>query len=179
MSKEISHTERLTAREWELSDLPFALELWGDPDVTQLIDRRGKLSRDQVVQRLNDEIDRQKIHGVQYWALFETKSGQFVGCSGLKPWTFTPGDTPGEKNYELGYHIVKRCWGKGYATEAAKGAIKYAYEKLGLTKLYAGHHPQNANSKKILLKLGFRHTEDVFYEPTGLQHPSYILSPIS
>ncbi|MFI5344203.1 MAG: hypothetical protein ACHQUC_08290 [Chlamydiales bacterium] len=75
MSKEIFHTERLTARAWESSDLPFALELWGDADVTQLIDRRGKLNRDQVAQRLHDEIDRQKMHGVQYWPLFETKSG--------------------------------------------------------------------------------------------------------
>ncbi len=174
MSKEIFQTERLTARQWELSDLPHALELWGDPDVTQLIVSQGKLSQDQVIQRLNDEIDRQKIHGVQYWPLFETKSGQFVGCSGLRPWKFTPE----EKNYELGFHIVKQCWGKGYATEAAKGAIKYAHEKLGLTKLYAGHHPQNANSRKILLKLGFRRTGDVFYEPTGLQHPSYLLSPL-
>jgi RimJ/RimL family protein N-acetyltransferase len=145
----------------------------------QLVVLQGKLNRDQVVQRLHDEIDRQKHHGIQYWPLFETKSGQFIGCSGLRPCTFTPGDSLGEKNYELGYHIIKQCWGKGYATEAAKGAIKYAHEKLGLTKLYAGHHPHNANSKKVLLKLGFRHMEDTFYEATGLQHPSYILNLIS
>ncbi len=171
----IFHTERLTAREWESSDLPLALELWGDADVTQLIVRQGKLNRDQVVQRLHDEIDRQKIHGIQYWPLFETKSGQFIGCCGLRPCTFTPE----EKNHELGFHIVKRCWEKGYATEAAKGVIKYAHEKLGLTKLYAGHHPHNANSKKVLLKLGFQHAEDIFYEATGLQHPSYTLHLLS
>ena len=163
------------ARKWELSDLPLALELWGDPDVTQLIVSQGKMNRDQVIQRLNDEIDRQKLHGVQYWPLFETKSGRFIGCCGLRPWKFTPE----EKNYELGFHIVKQCWGKGYATEAAKGAIKYAQEKLGLTKLYAGHHPHNANSQKVLLKLGFQPTGGVFYEPTGLQHPFYILDLLS
>lgn len=174
MHKEVFHTERLTARTWQLSDLPFAIELWGDADVTRLIDRRSKLNRDQVLQRLHDEIERQNVYGVQYWLLFETKSNQFIGCCGLRPWM----SVPAEKNYELGFHIIKRCWGKGYATEAAKGAIQYAREKLGVTKLYAGHHPQNINSQKILIKLGFRHIEDSFYEPTGLFHPSYILDPI-
>lgn len=37
---------------------------------------------------------------------------------------------------------------------------------------------KNENSQKILLKLGFQHIEDVFYEPTGLFHPSYILDPL-
>lgn len=179
MHRDVFQTERLTAREWKLSDLPFALELWGDADVMQLVVLQGKLSQDQVVQRLHDEIDRQKHHGIQYWPLFETKSGQFIGCSGLRPCTFTPGDPLLEKNYELGYHIIKRCWGKGYATEAAKGVIKYAHEKLGLTKFYAGHHPHNVNSQKVLLKLGFEHAETIFYEATGLQHPSYTLNLLS
>lgn len=175
MRKDVFHTERLTAREWESSDLPFALELWGDADVMQMIDPRRQLNHDQVTQRLHDEIDRLKLHGFQYWPLFETKSGQFVGCCGLRPWALTPE----EKTHVIGFHLIKRCWGKGYATEAAKGAIKYAHEKLGLTKLYAGHHPQNVNSQKVLLKLGFQPIEDIFYEPTGLQHHSYILNPIS
>lgn len=171
MHQEIFHTERLIARTWELVDLPFALELWGDLDVTRLIDRRGQLDQNQVTQRLQDEISRQEIHGVQYWPLFEMKSGQFIGCCGLRPWILISE----EKNYELGFHVIKQCWAKGYATEAAKGTIKYARERLGLTKLYAGHHPQNKDSQKVLLKLGFQHTQDIFYEPTGLFHPSYIL----
>lgn len=175
MHRDIFQTERLTACEWKLSDLPLALELWGDADVMQLVVLQGKLNQDQVVQRLHAEIDRQKHHGIQYWPLFETQSGQFIGCSGLRPCTFTPGNN----NYELGFHILKRYWGKGYATEAAKGVIKYVHEKLGLTKFYAGHHPQNANSQKVLLKLGFQPAEDIFYEATGLQHPSYTLHLLS
>jgi [ribosomal protein S5]-alanine N-acetyltransferase len=128
MHNEIFHTERLTARTWELADLSLAIELWGDEDVTRFIDSRGKLNRDQILERLRVEIDRQNVHGVQYWPLFETQSNQFIGCCGLRPWIYTPQ----EKNYELGFHILKRCWGKGYATEAAKGAIKYALEKLVL-----------------------------------------------
>ena len=74
----------------------------------------------------------------------------------------------------MGFHLVKRCWGKGFGTEAALGALEYAWEKLQLSKVYAGHHPDNRASEKILKKLGFEFIENVFYEPTGLMHPSYV-----
>jgi RimJ/RimL family protein N-acetyltransferase len=77
--------------------------------------------------------------GVQHWALFDHRNGEFVGCGGLRPWLYTPG----EANFEVGFHLVKRCWGKGFATEAAFGALEYAWEKLRLSQVYAGHHPHN------------------------------------
>ena len=167
---EIFRTERLLARSWQIEDLSFAMELWGDPAVTALIDSRGKLSRQQVAEKLCAEIDRERSHGVQYWALFNHSTGDFVGCGGLRPWIYTPG----EANLELGFHIVKRCWGKGLATEAALGVLNHGWEKLQLSKVYAGHHPANHASRRILKKLGFKFLENVFYEPTRLMHPSYV-----
>jgi RimJ/RimL family protein N-acetyltransferase len=82
--------------------------------------------------------------------------------------------TPDEPNFELGFHLVKRCWGKGFATEAALGVLNYGWEKLRLSKVYAGHHPGNRASQRILEKLGFKLVQNVFYEPTGLMHPSYV-----
>jgi RimJ/RimL family protein N-acetyltransferase len=163
-------TERLVTRSWQIEDLPLAMELWGDPAVTALIDSRGKLTKAQVGEKLCAEIERERSGGVQYWALFDHRNGEFVGCSGLRPWVYTPG----EANFEVRFHLVKRCWGKGFATEAAVGALEYAWEKLRLSKVYAGHHPDNRASKKILKKLGFAFIGNLFYEPTGLMHPSYV-----
>jgi RimJ/RimL family protein N-acetyltransferase len=146
------------------------MELWGDPAVTALIDSRGKLTEQQVEEKLRAEIDRERSNGVQYWALFNHGNGDFVGCGGLRPWVYMLG----EANFELGFHVVKCCWGKGFATEAALGALNYGWEKLQLSKVYAGHHPDNRASQRILKKLGFKFLEDVFYEPTGLMHPSYV-----
>src|SRR5277367_4804654 len=56
----------------------------------------------------------------------------------------------------------------------AFGALEYAWEKLRLSQVYAGHHPHNRASEKILKKLGFEFIGNVFYEPTGLMHPSYV-----
>src|SRR5580700_11725154 len=60
------------------------------------------------------------------------------------------------------------------ATEAALGILNYGWEKLRLSKVYAGHHPDNRASQRILEKLGFNLVQNVFYEPTGLMHPSYV-----
>src|SRR5271168_881774 len=74
-------TERLVARSWQIEDLPLAMELWGDPAVTALIDSRGKLTNAQVGEKLRAEIERERSGGVQYWALFDHRNGEFVGCA--------------------------------------------------------------------------------------------------
>lgn len=170
MPVEKFRTERLMARSWQIEDLPLAFELWGDPSVTALIDARGKLSEFQVKQKLREEIARERLHGVQYWALFDRNSTDFVGCGGLRPWIYTPND----QNFEIGFHLVKRYWGQGLASEAARGSRDYAWQELGLWKVYAGHHPDNRASQRVLAKLGFQFIGTVFYEPTGLMHPSYV-----
>src|SRR5271169_6393190 len=81
-------TERLVARPWQIEDLPLAMELWGDPAVTALIDSRGKLTNAQVGEKLRAEIERERSGGVQYWALFDHRNGEFVGCGGLRPWLY-------------------------------------------------------------------------------------------
>jgi RimJ/RimL family protein N-acetyltransferase len=78
-------SERLVARPWQIEDLPLAMELWGDPAVTALIDSRSKLTNAQVGEKLRAEIERERSGGVQYWALFDHRDGEFVGC-GAKFW---------------------------------------------------------------------------------------------
>ncbi len=78
-------------------------------------------------------------------------------------------------SYEIGFHLRKKYWGKGYALEAAKAVIDYSFETLGADKVYAGHHPENEASRKVLTKLAFKYLEKKYYEPTGLYHPSYEL----
>jgi len=64
------NTDRLGFRRWRENDLNLALALWGDYEVTKLIDARGKLSEDQVRERLAKEIATDKEYGVQRWPIF-------------------------------------------------------------------------------------------------------------
>ena len=162
-------SKRLGFRTWQAGDLELALNLWGDFEVTKYFDTRGKLDDKDVYKKLEEEITRQEEHNVQYWPIFLLENSKHVGCCGLRPYD--------QKNniYELGFHICSKDWRKGYATEAAKATIDYAFNKLKISALFAGHHPENKTSEDLLLKLGFEYTHDEFYEPTGREHPSYLL----
>jgi RimJ/RimL family protein N-acetyltransferase len=154
-----SGTARLTFRWWREDDGELARQLWGDPRVT------ARLGSVDPQQRLRSELELARLHGVQYWPIFQGDS--FSGCCGLRP----HGD-----RYELGFHLCAAQWGKGLATEAARAVIAHAFDTLHAPTLFAGHHPDNESSRRTLIKLGFRHTHDAPYPPTGLDHPSYELT---
>ncbi|MCP1182726.1 GNAT family N-acetyltransferase [Paenibacillus sp. 1781tsa1] len=162
-------TERLECATWNEGDRALAFALWGDHEVAKWISSKGFLSEDEVEARLTQEIQRQKEAGVQYWPFFEKESEVFVGCCGLRPYS------PEEDIYELGFHLTRDHWGKGYAQEAARAVIDYAFGEMNVNALFAGHHPDNEVSRHILVKLGFEYTGDERYEPTGKMHPSYAL----
>jgi RimJ/RimL family protein N-acetyltransferase len=161
-------TPRLLFRPWTAADLGLALGLWRDAVVTEWIG--GPFSEEEVRARLAREIATFAAHGVQYWPLVLRTSGEHVGCCGLRPYREKEGV------YELGFHLHAAHWGRGYASEAARAVIGYGFDALGASALFAGHHPNNSASRRLLEKLGFRYTHDEFYPPTRLHHPSYLLT---
>lgn len=96
---------------------------------------------------------------------------EFAGCCGLRPYKTE------ELIYELGFHLRPRYWGKGLASEAGQAVISHAFDALGARGLFAGHHPENEASRRVLEKLNFRFTHRELYAPTGEFHSSYILEP--
>lgn len=162
-------TPRLGFSRWSGADAALAVSLWGDPEVSRHISGTGTFSREQCLARLEAEIQTQELFGFQYWPLFLRESGAFVGCCGLRPYRRE------ESILEFGIHLLPSCWGKGYAAEAGGAVLGYALEELGAANVFAGHHPENAASRRMLLKLGFRYARDEYFAPTGLRHPSYLL----
>ena len=167
MSAYFLESARLGLRCWLPSDLPLALALWGDRDVTRYTSAQG-FSEQDIQARLALEIDNQRTHGIQYWPVFLLANGEHVGCCGLRPHEL---GVP-----EFGVHIASRHWRRGYALESASLVIDYAFAVRNVSALFAGHNPANDASRALLGRLGFVHTHDELYPPTGLQHPSYRLS---
>jgi [ribosomal protein S5]-alanine N-acetyltransferase len=152
---------------WTHADLPLALQLWGDTEVTRLTG--GPFTTQQVRERLEREIHGHEEHGVQYWPIFLLETGEHVGCCGLQP------HKPTEGIYELGFQLRVAFWRRGLAREAAHAVVLRAFTTLGIPALYAGHHPRNQASRGVLTRLGFRYTHDEFYPPTGQIEPCYLL----
>jgi len=161
-------TSRIGFSRWTSADLPLAHSLWGDPEVSRLIG--GPFSREQVEERLARELENMTRHGFQYWPMFLLEGDEFLGCAGLKPYKTE------RRVFEMGFQLRRAYWGRGLATEAARAVVDYAFRSLDADGLFAGHHPQNAASQKVLEKLGFRFTGDELYLPTGLRHRSYLLA---
>ena len=160
---------RLGIGVWTGDDLELALGLWGDPDVARYMG--GPFSREQVRQRLGAEVATYEQRGLQYWPLFTLDTGEHVGCCGVTP-HLEQGPV-----FQFGFQLCKSHWGRGYVREAGPIIIADAFTALGAAALYAGHHPENAASRRALLALGFQYTHDEYYPPTGVIEPCYRLTP--
>ena len=75
--------------------------------------------------------------------------GAFIGWCGLTRWN------PGYRSASLGYVFGEAAWGQGYATEAARGLLGWAFGTLDLNRVQAETDTRNVASARVLDKLGF------------------------
>ncbi|MGN9839659.1 GNAT family N-acetyltransferase [Nonomuraea sp. H19] len=148
-------TERLIMRRWREEDRePFAA-MNADLEVTEHLP--GTLTREQsdaMVDRMERDFDR---HGHGLWALEVRDSGQFIGFTGLALQTF---DAPFLPAWEIGWGLARPAWGHGYATEAARKAIEYAFTEAGLDEIISMTAEGNLRSRAVMERLGMTYEAD-------------------
>ena len=106
-----------------------------------------------------------RVHGFGHWAVEEKESGRFVGRAGLKHhdnWPLDPDNT------EVGYLFDRGMWGKGYATEAARAAIAFAFETLDREEVISIARPDNAASRRVMEKAGLSYAGATRWEARGI-----------
>jgi len=145
----IFETERFWVRRWTAEDAEAAFAIYGDPEVWRYMgggpgdadvaqSRRGL---ERIVRRYEE------LGSLGMWAIVEKASGEIVGSVELVP-------LEGGPEIEVGYHLARRHWGWGIATEAARGAVKYGFEELGLPRIVGVCYPENLASRRVLEKCG-------------------------
>ena len=169
MSEYFLHSSRLGFRCWAQTDEPLAVALWGDAEVTRHFG--GPMTPDEAEARMQLEMERQRVFGIQYWPVFDLATGLHAGCAGLRPY----GDDPNVR--ELGVHIARRFWSGRYGEEAARAVIEYGFGALGLDALVAGHGPENVITTAMIERLGFQLTHWAPWGAQDLPHPYYRLEP--
>jgi [ribosomal protein S5]-alanine N-acetyltransferase len=145
----ITETERLLLRIWEADDVSAAFAIWGDLEVMRYVGE-PLADLDAAGRTIDRAAEAQRRHGVCLWAVVEKDSGEVVGACGFH----FAGDGP---ELELAYHFKPPHWGRGFATEAARGCVLYAAETLGATRIIAAVRPDNRASRRVLEKAGFRY----------------------
>jgi len=159
------NTKRVSFHIWEPSDIVIAKQLWQDPEVSKYICAKGIFSEEEVENRLLSEVSNQSKYGVQYWPFLHANTHELIGCCGFRPYN--------SNGLEFGIHIRSPFWRRGYGAEAGSTAISYCLKNLQPGLITAGHSPKNTASEHLLIKLGFVFSHCEYYEPTGLNHPTY------
>ncbi|MGV3587092.1 MAG: GNAT family N-acetyltransferase [Adhaeribacter sp.] len=165
-------TERLLLREILPADEFGMFELDSDAEVQQYLGNKP-ITQVEEARRTIAFIRQQYLeNGVGRRAVIEKETNNFVGWAGLK---FVRETTNSHVNYhDLGYRFIKRFWGKGYATEAAKASLNFGFEQLKLKNIYAMADVNNVASRKILEKVGL--TLDGTFDLDGIPHNWFKIS---
>lgn len=144
-------TERLHLRQWKTTDrVPFA-ELNADPRVMACFPAAlTRTESDAIADRCEALI---QARGWGFWAAELKASGEFIGFVGLH----TPStELPFSPCVEVGWRLAFRHWGKGLATEAARGALRIGFESLGLREIVAFTAAGNLRSRAVMERLAMR-----------------------
>jgi len=147
--KYILETERLRLREFNLNDTEFIIELLNSPGWIRYIGDRNVKTKQQAVEYLhNGPLKSYRENGFGL-SLVETKEGQPVGMCGI-----IRRDTL--EHPDIGFAFLEEFTGKGYAYEIASATLAYAINELKLPEISAITLPENANSIRLLEKIGLK-----------------------
>ena len=141
-------TRRLLLRPWRAEDAESCYQYASDPEIGP---RAGWLPHKSVAE--SREIIRDILSAEGSFAVCIREQGDTaVGCVGWRPTDALPGS--GEP--EIGYWIGRPFWGQGYIPEAAARLLHHLFAGEGRARVWCGHFAENANSRRVIAKLGFR-----------------------
>ncbi|USD64025.1 GNAT family N-acetyltransferase [Vibrio sp. SCSIO 43136] len=163
MAKKVRiETERLILRQWQPSDYPEYAKLNACPKVMRYfpkpLSEPESNAQASIIQGLIAK------RGWGFWAVELKSTGEFIGFIGLHQQSHYSG-IPNAPLTEIGWRLDTRFWGKGYAPEGARAALKYAFEQLRLEQVYAFTALQNQPSQRVMVKIGMKNCLQDFDHP--------------
>lgn len=147
--QEIARTERLTLRHFRMEDARRVQALCNNWNVARRLSRMPYPYTEEHAIAWLASHDEARASGREFPLAIESE-GELIGSTGVMV------HESGES--EIGYWIGEPWWNRGFATEAARAAIAFAFERLGSDAVTAVHHADNHASGRVLTKLGFRYT---------------------
>ena len=139
-------TDRLLLREWRLTDFDVYEKMCADPEVMRYLGGKT-FNQLEAWRHMAFLIGHWDLLGYGHWAVEEKSSGRFAGRIGF----LNPAGWPA---FEIGWTLGREFWGKGYATEGARGALQYAFNELDKAHVISLIHPENKASIRVAERLG-------------------------
>ena len=143
----ILETERLLLREMKQDDLPALQGILQDEETMYAYN--GAFDEAETQAWLDRQLSRYAQFGFGLWAVVLKESGGMIGQCGLtmQPWR-------GDEVLEVGYLFNRAFWHHGYATEAARGCMEYAFDLLGAREVCSIIRETNLPSRRVAERNG-------------------------
>lgn len=143
----ILETNRLILRELTPDDLHRLHPMLSDPDAMQHYPH--PFSLDETRAWISRNLERYAADGFGLWAVIRREDGAFLGDCGITMQRIMGRPVP-----EIGYHIGREFTCCGYASEAARACLEYAFDTLGFDRVYCYMKHTNAASRRVAEKIG-------------------------
>lgn len=157
-------TERLYLRQWQASDFATFAKMNADPEVMQYFPKLLPAALSDVIANKCQQLI--EDNGWGFWAVSlkdgSEKCDDFIGFVGLNE---VHKDMPFAPAVEIAWRLRKEYWGQGYATEAARAALNFAFTELTLHEVVAFTAVINKRSQLLMKRLGMIDTQQNFYHP--------------
>lgn len=150
----LAETERLIIRTWiPEADAEPAFWIYSDPEVTHFLKTQVHSVKEgqNLLERWMTRAT-QLNNGTGWWAILNKETQEVLGTVILLQ--LLNSERRLTQDYEVGWHLKKSAWGKGYATEAATVVLNYGFNALKLPVVYAVIRPQNTASIRVAQRLG-------------------------
>lgn len=158
----VLETSRLRLRAFTRSDWEPYAAMYADAAFARYLGGRP-LSKAETFENMAIILGHWALLGYGIWALESKATGELVGRAGLL-------NLPGWPDVEVCWALAPRCWGNGYATEAASAAVQWAFTAGGLGRLISLIDPENRASEAVALRIGATFRERIIFQdkPTSV-----------
>ncbi|MBT2697230.1 GNAT family N-acetyltransferase [Bacillus sp. ISL-40] len=152
--------ERLYLRQLVMDDKNELSRVLSDPESMQYYPH--PFNEEKVKNWIHWNMENYKRYNHGLWAVILKEGDIFIGDCGI-----TMQKIEGKTLPEIGFHIIKEYWNKGYATEAASACKDYAFNVLKYPKIFSYTTLKNIPSQKVAKKIGMKIYK--FFEKNGEQ----------
>ncbi len=154
----IAETSRLVLRPLQPDDAEALHPVFSDPQANRFTLRKHEALA-QTVEWINGVLGNYAKRGFGPWCVVRKSDNAVIGYCGCGII-----ELDGKTECEIGYRILRGCWGKGLATEAVRAALDHALGDLSFGRVVALIQPDNAASIRVAQKAGMEYERDWMYE---------------
>ncbi|MGH2557132.1 MAG: GNAT family N-acetyltransferase [Actinomycetota bacterium] len=143
-------TPRLRLRHWSDGDFETFAAIHSDPDVMRFYANNRPFTREEALAAFNTILDHWDQFGYGLWVAEDRATGDMIGRIGLTNQV----DFPAPTRVEVGWMLARSHWGRGFATEGALAAIRFAFDVVQVPTVISISRPENEASLRVMQRCG-------------------------